>query len=109
METGANCIRIYYIPPTWFLDLAQEMGLKIFLDVCWPKNLEFVDDPGRGRAGRAAVRESARQCGNHPAIFALSVVNEIPPELVRFIGRERVEAFIDDLVGVVKAEAPNAW
>jgi glycosyltransferase involved in cell wall biosynthesis len=107
VDMGANCIRIYYIPPTWFLDLAREMGLKIFLDVCWPKNLEFVDDPVVGEQARSAVRESARQCGNHTAIFALSVVNEVPSELVRFIGRERVEAFIDELVGVAKGEAPN--
>src|SRR3954447_822106 len=31
LDLGANCIRIYYIPPKWFLDLAQEMGLKVFL------------------------------------------------------------------------------
>src|SRR3954454_2027645 len=31
VEMGANCIRIYHLPPVWFLDLAAEMGLKIFL------------------------------------------------------------------------------
>ena len=107
LDLGANCIRIYYIPPKWFLDLAQEMGLKIFLDVCWPKNLEFCNDPEVAEQARAAVREAARRCGNHPAMFAISVVNEIPPELVRFMGNERVERFIDELVGIVKAEAPN--
>src|SRR4051812_194361 len=30
-ELGANCLRIYHVPPRWFLDLAQELGLKIFL------------------------------------------------------------------------------
>src|SRR5476651_2222175 len=44
LELGANCLRIYHTPPKWFLDLAQEMGLKIFLDVAWPKNLTFVGD-----------------------------------------------------------------
>src|SRR5690606_36844368 len=43
-ELGANVVRIYHIPPQWFLDLAQEMGLKIFLDVAWPKNLHFIGD-----------------------------------------------------------------
>src|SRR5947208_13772406 len=33
VEMGANCIRIYQVPPRWLLDLAQELGLKIFLDV----------------------------------------------------------------------------
>lgn len=106
-ELGANCVRIYCVPPRWFLDLAQQMGLKIFLDVSWPKNLAFVGDPEVTAQARHAVRESARACGNHPAVFAISVVNEIPPDLVRFSGAEQVEAFIDDLVAVAKSEAPN--
>src|SRR5690348_15353749 len=36
IELGTNCLRIYNVPPRWFLTLAQQMGLKIFLDVCWP-------------------------------------------------------------------------
>src|SRR3954466_14667628 len=107
LDLGANCIRVYYIPPKWFLDMAQEMGLKIFLDVCWPKNLEFCNDPGVAEQARAAVREAARACANLQALFAISVVNEIRPELVRFMGNQRVEAFVDELAGVVKAEAPN--
>jgi glycosyltransferase involved in cell wall biosynthesis len=106
-ELGANCLRIYHLPPKWFLDLAQEMGLKIFLDVSWPKNLAFVGDPEVTEQARAAVRECARECGNHPAVFAISVVNEIPPDIVRFSTREKVEQFIDELVAVGKAEAPN--
>src|SRR6476469_6123172 len=107
LELGGNCVRIYYVPPEWFLELAREMGIKVFLDVCWPKNLAFVDDPEVTEQGRTAVRETARRCGNHPAVFAISVVNEIPPELVRFMGAKRVEAFVDELVAIVKSEAPH--
>src|SRR5580698_9212421 len=28
-EFGANLIRIYHVPPRWFLDLAQEHGLRV--------------------------------------------------------------------------------
>src|SRR4051812_1542206 len=104
---GANCVRIYHVPAKWFLDLAQEMGLKIFLDVAWPKNLTFVGDPDVTAQAHDAVRTAARTCGNHPAIFAISVVNEIPPDIVRFVGKERVECFVDDLVRIAKAEAPE--
>src|SRR5262249_45632752 len=58
-------------------------------------------------AARNAVRRAARECGNHPAIFAISVVNEFPPDLVRFIGKEKVEELIDELVCIVKAIAPD--
>src|SRR4029450_9446990 len=75
-DLGANCVRIYHVPPAWFLDLAHEFGLKIFLDVAWPKNLTFVGDAELTRQAHEAVRHAARACGNHPATFAISVVNE---------------------------------
>ena len=78
-DMGGNCLRVYHIPPRWFLDLAQEMGLKVFLDVSWPKNLTFCGDAKVTEQAQTAVRNAARECGNHPAIFAISVVNEIPP------------------------------
>ena len=43
------------------------MGLKIFLDVAWPKNLTFCRRPGDRRAGaRDAVREAARRVRQSP-------------------------------------------
>jgi O-antigen biosynthesis protein len=104
---NANCVRIYNLPPQWFLDLAKELGIKIFLDVAWPKNLTFVGDVNLTRQAHDAVRTAARMCGNHPAVFAISVVNEIPPDIVRYVGREAIEEFIDDLVLTAKDEAPD--
>jgi glycosyltransferase involved in cell wall biosynthesis len=106
-ELGGNCIRLYHLPPPWLLDVAQDYGLKILLDIAWPKNLDFINDGELKRQARAAVRTAARSCGNHPALFALSVVNEIPPDLVRFMGAPKVEEFIDCLAEIAKAEAPD--
>jgi glycosyltransferase involved in cell wall biosynthesis len=36
-------------------------------------------------------------------MFALSLVNEIPPDIMRWSGARNVAAFIDDLVAIVKA------
>src|SRR3954470_3291701 len=107
LALGANCVRVYHNPPVWFLNLAHEMGVKVFVDVAWPKNLAFVGDEQLERQARDAVRTAARQCGNHPAVFAISVVNEVPPDIVRFVGAKKVEEFIDELVCVVKEEAPQ--
>src|SRR5438067_13897392 len=83
------------------------MGVKVFLDVAWPKNLTFVGDEELDRRARDSVWSAARTCGNHPAVFAISVVNEIPPDIVRFVGAKKIEEFIDELVRTVKAEAPQ--
>ncbi|MFN4242440.1 MAG: glycosyltransferase [Tepidisphaerales bacterium] len=104
---GANCIRLYHTPPVWLLEMAEEMGLKVFLDVAWPKNLTFTVDPALREAAHDAVRQAARVAGNHPATFALSVVNEIPPDIVRYAGRDEIEAFIDELVDTAKSVAPD--
>jgi GT2 family glycosyltransferase len=106
-ELGANCLRIYNIPPQWMLNLCQEMGLRMFVDVSWPKNMEFIHDQEVGNQARRAVHDAARACGNHPAVFAISVVNEIPPDLVRLCKREAIEQCIDELVCIGRAEAPN--
>lgn len=107
LALGGNCVRIYHLPPRWFMDLAFEMGLKTFLDVAWPKNLTFTDDAQIIRQAHDAVRQAAKLCGNHPAMFALSVVNEIPPDIVRYVGRKRIEEFVNELVATAKSEAPE--
>ena len=107
LELGANTFRVYHRPPRWLLDLALEMGLRVLIDVPWPKHLVFVDDESLKEQGREAVRSAARECGNHPAVFAISVVNEIPADIVRYSGPERIADFIDELVGVAKEEAPD--
>jgi len=43
----------------------------------------------------------------HPAIFAYSVVNEIPAEIVRWSGVRAVTEFIDELVEVARAADPE--
>jgi glycosyltransferase involved in cell wall biosynthesis len=106
-DLGANTVRIYQVPPAWFLDAAHAHGLKVFLDIPWPKNLSFDGNAEVIHAAHEAVRGGARRCGNHPAVFAISVVNEIPADLVRFIGRRKVEALIDDLACSVRAIAPD--
>jgi GT2 family glycosyltransferase len=106
-ELGANLLRVYYVPPGWFLDLAAVHELKLFIDVPWSKHLCFLDSKKARADARETVAQAARACAAHPAVFALSVVNEIPPDIVRWSGAARISEFIDELVSVVKAVAPD--
>lgn len=99
---GANLLRIYHVPPPWFLDLALEHGLKLMVDVPWAKHICFLDDSDTRDAARNAVREAARACAMNPAVFAISVVNEIPPDIVRWSHPNRITSFIEELVEIVK-------
>src|SRR6266436_3363855 len=105
-ELAANLLRVYYVPPGWFLDLAAEHGLKILIDVPWPKHLCFFESYEIQQQAREAVRQAAAACKDHPAVFGLSVVNEIPAEIVRWSGVARVTRFIDELVEEAKSVDP---
>src|ERR1700722_12829600 len=69
-ELGANLIRVYDVPPRWFLDLAAEHGLKALVDIPWSKHLCFLDSPKLRADAKAAVRQAAQNCAGHAALFA---------------------------------------
>ena len=106
-ELGANLLRVYYPPPSWLLDLAEEHALKLLIDIPWAKHLCFLDSEKSKEEARAAVRRVVMDCNRHPAVFAYSVVNEIPAEIVRWSGVRKVTDFIEQLVEVAKGEDPD--
>ncbi len=53
------------------------------------------------------MRAAARSCAGHPAVFAYSIANEIPPDVVRWSRARAVEDFIDELVAEAKAIDPD--
>ncbi len=107
-KLGANGLRVYYPPPRWFLDLAQEQGLKVLIDIPWPKHLCFLDAEETRQEARDIVRQAVAGAQGHPAVFAFSVVNEVPAEIVRWSGVARVECFIDELIDLARAVDPQA-
>jgi O-antigen biosynthesis protein len=104
---GANCLRLYFPPPDWLLDCACEFDLRVLIDVPWEKHRCFFEDWAAMDQAREQVRQVARHEGKHPAVFAISVVNEFPNDIVRFYGRHRLEQFVDELLDIVHHEAPE--
>ncbi len=106
-ELGANLIRTYMPPPRWILDLAAKHGLKLLIDIPWPKNHCFLDSERTKEQAREAVRGVVKACVGHSAVFAYSVVNEIPPDIVRWSGSTEVADFIDELIDLAKDIDPD--
>ncbi len=106
-ELGANLLRVYHVPPRWFLDLAAAHELKVMIDIPWNKHLCFLDSAKSRAEARVAVHEAVQGCGGHPAVFAFSVVNEIAADLVRWSGAHAVGEFIEDLVNEAKDADPG--
>ena len=102
VETGVNTLRVFTVPPLWLLDLADDHGLKVLVGIPWSQHVTFLDDPAIAREVERTVVETVKSMNRHPAIFAYLVGNEIPPDMVRWHGPERVRAFLKRLVVLIK-------
>src|SRR5256884_4291465 len=105
---GFNAVRTYTVPPRWLLDVAAENGLFVMVGVAWEQHVDFLEDRRRGRAIEHRVRSAVASCAGHPAVLSYTVGNEIPSQIVRWLGRKRVERFIARLYRAAKAEDPDA-
>ena len=106
-DLGANAIRLYHVPPEWLLDEALAHDLRVMVDIPWEKHRCFFEDWAARSEALAEVRRTAATLGPHAALFAISVANEIPCDIVRYYGPRRVAAFVDELLDVAKQAAPE--
>ncbi len=107
-DSGVNTVRIYSPPSDRIADAAAKFGLHLVPDFCWgPRRCE-LDDPDRVRFIFDWTRQHSRRLAGHPAILLHCIGNEIPPLVVRWYGRERIEQFLKDLSDVVREESPGA-
>jgi len=104
---GANTFRTFTPPPLWLLDLAAEHGLRAIVGVPWAQQVCFLDDATIVRDTRKRIAAAARDVGNHPAVFALFVGNETPPDIVRWHGPDAVQSFLRSLYLEAKGAAPD--
>lgn len=107
-DAGINTIRLYSPPPDRIADTAAVTGLYLVPDVSWgPRRCE-LDDPDRVRFIFEWAREHSRRLAQHPAVLMYSIGNEIPPLVVRWYGRKRIEAFLRALWNTIKEQSPHA-
>jgi glycosyltransferase involved in cell wall biosynthesis len=104
---GANVVRLYTAPSPQVLDDALEQGLSVVVDVPWEKHRCFFEDWSARDNARKSMEQIARSIGDHPALMAVSVVNEIPNDVVRFYGHPRIERFLVELNDSLKQAAPS--
>src|SRR5688572_25540163 len=103
---GINTVRTYTVPPISVLDAAMQHGLRVMAGLAWPQHISFLDDAGLARRIRQDAAVTARRLAQHPATLLLAVGNEIPPGIVRWHGRRRIDRFLRELYQDVKAAAP---
>ena len=107
-EFGANTIRTYSPPPLSLLDEAARHGLRVIVGVPWAQHCAFLDNRRIARDIRANLRRQVQRLASHPATLLFAIGNEIPPGVVRWHGRRRIEIFLKELFDEAKSTAPDA-
>ena len=105
---GINTVRVYTPPPPWFLNLAQENGLRLIVGLAWEQHVTFLDNRELAKSIEQRMYDDVLACNEHPAILAYSLGNEIPVGIVRWHGRRKIEAFIKRLYNAVKRAHPDS-
>src|SRR5438105_1533391 len=103
---GFNAVRTYTLPPRWLLDVAAENELFVMVGIAWEQHVDFLEQRRRARSIEDRIRSGVASCSGHPAVLSYAVGNEIPSQIVRWLGRGRVERFIERLYRAAKAEDP---
>ena len=108
VEAGVNLVRIYYVPPRWFLDLCAERGIRALISIPWAEHLEFLRDSKIRAEAERAVHEGVLKNAGHPAVFGYLVGNEIPTTMVRWLGARQVTEFVERLINIGREADPKA-
>jgi len=106
-QLGANTVRVYDSPPAWLLDAAGQLGLRLFITVPWASQSCFLDSRTQRREARTAVASAVCSLARHPAVFAVALANEIPPDIVRWSGPSRIASFLDELAAAARDADPH--
>lgn len=107
-EAGFNTVRIpHTMPPVHLLDIAQEYGLRVMVGLSAEQYAGYLIDRDKSPDIPRLIRDKARTCANHPALLCYGLGNEIPSAMARWIGRNRLEAYLRELYYTVKEVDPG--
>ncbi|BCX47844.1 glycosyltransferase family 2 [Haloferula helveola] len=104
--TGADAIRLYQHAPRRLLDAAKSCGLRVFQGLEWPHACDFLGNGGIA-PGLRAMEDACIENGHHPALAGVFVANEVPADLVRWMGAERVREALEALIHSGKERWPH--
>src|SRR6266487_500465 len=106
---GINAVRIpHTTPPRALLDIASRHGLRVMVGLSAEQYVGYLIDRRPGAPDvEALIRSRVRVCARHPALLCYALGNEIPALMARWLGRRKVERYLERLYRIVKEEDPD--
>lgn len=106
-EAGINAILTYTVPPLSLFDQAMEHGIRVIVNVPWQTHVCFLSETNSRKQIQREVKEAITSCQRHPALLMFCISKEIPPPIVRWHGKPKMESFLKDLYHVAKDYDPE--
>ena len=111
-EAGFSVLRTYTVPPDDVVELASDWGLRLVAGVFYPDWRYLLGSSRRDRSrmasqARREVRTAARRLSGNETVLAVCVGNEVPADVVRWVGTDIVAATLSELAEVVREEDPD--
>ena len=105
---GINAVRIpHTMPPHALLDAAARHGLRVMVGVSAEQYIGYLIDRRGAPDIEALIRDKVRSCAGHPALLCYALGNEIPAPMARWLGRRRVQRYLERLYRVIKDADPD--
>jgi GT2 family glycosyltransferase len=105
---GITSVRIpHTTPPRSLLDIAEQYGLRVMVGLSAEQFVGFLIDEEGAPDIEELIRSKVRTCAGHPALLCYAIGNEIPASIVRWLGRRRVERYLERIYWLVKEEDPE--
>ena len=111
-DAGFTVVRTYTAPPDDVLDLAADYDLRVLAGAFWP-DWRYLTGTGAREArriasgARAEVAAQAQRLAGRPEVLGISLGNEIPADVLRWYGTERIARVLDELADVVREHDPE--
>ncbi len=106
-DAGFDSIRVFTLPDSTFLDEAERADLLVFAGLNWNHYEDFLARPHILSAARIHLSAWLETFATHPALAGVYVGNEIPCDLVRWMGPLAVREAIEGLIEFGKRTAPH--
>lgn len=104
---GFHVVRTYETPSAEFLDLLAANGLVLLATIPWHWDSLFLEERKTLQKARAGLGAFLQEHGEHPALGALLIANEIRPDLVRFMGPLAVRDALERLITLCHQAVPD--
>ncbi|MGJ8644646.1 MAG: glycosyltransferase [Luteolibacter sp.] len=106
-SAGFSSIRLFTLPDRKILDAAENAGLIVFAGLNWRLNEDFLTKPALVSSAHVRLTAFLRESGSHPALGGVYVGNEIPSDLVRWMGPVAVRRTLEEMISLGRSLAPH--